>query len=789
MHFNKDKRRNEQFDFKSKKSFRKTRFYNKLCKEYFNTFKNTGVSRISIQQQSHDNISAIIEDCEFDEENSTISYVSKENMSMDRRTFREDDLNDSSDRRSVTTHTVSAEGLIKNTAQNESELGINMQLVLYQPRRTTLVGEVHGSKEWITDSEDNDIQSEDNSSCGRIRQRMGNKFNNGDSSGILESGGSTTINKRKRVEDYSTGITTSRGKLRRLNHQNIFRQHDSVKIYDKIGRYHFTNLTGFSDPNTGDMQQIQHQCNLSAHSGNIKYEGRYAESYQETPIRNCYSQENVSHDPKFLGKTIDRCLCCETQSSITKLLVPNKRSNSNSSGRDEAKVVEEGHVPIPSLEDDTTGITYDSETETNQSSSSHTIVVEPVLVSDGIKNETLTTTDNLEDKQQMVSSRLAIINNKRLQDGLDKQTIEFLNKKTRESTHRAYDNGWNHWTIWCKKQQPICNPSEYNPKNVLLFLQDNQSYSSTHLNTLRSSIASVFSITNHACLPIADQPIIKDFFAAKRNSEVKIPTEQQLYTWDVSILVDYIQAQLTPTKKLTLEQLQLKTILLVSIATMWRPRSDIGRLLFRDVILRKNDQVLSVLIHARAPKEGQVKSITLGQYEEPELCPVTTIFEFVTQTLSIRETLPENHTLFLAYIESDKKPVTSIRPATVANWITSAMGKAGIDTTKFQAHSLRAASSTKAVELGHSIQDVKKHANWSLNSNTFEKYYYKPSSQLSSSTSINNSIFSSTDKSITLEVGVESTGIGLGTTSNTNVDETKTENVIHTHPWYKRIFR
>ncbi|KAG1390352.1 hypothetical protein G6F60_013009 [Rhizopus arrhizus] len=113
------------------------------------------------------------------------------------------------------------------------------------------------------------------------------------------------------------------------------------------------------------------------------------------------------------------------------------------------------------------------------------------------------------------------------------------------------------------------------------------------------------------------------------------------------------------------------------------------------------------------------------------------------------------------------------------------MQAAGIDTTNFQAHSIRLAASTKAVELGHSIQDVKKHANWSLQSNTFEDFYYKPSSQASSSTAINNSIFSSTENSITLEVGVESTGISLGTTSNTNVDETKTENVIHTRPWYR----
>lgn len=62
------------------------------------------------------------------------------------------------------------------------------------------------------------------------------------------------------------------------------------------------------------------------------------------------------------------------------------------------------------------------------------------------------------------------------------------------------------------------------------------------------------------------------------------------------------------------------------------------------------------------------------------------------------------------------------------------------------------------MEKGNSILAVKKHANWSLNSNTFEDYYYKPHNQSSDSTLINNSIFY-TEKSITSEVGVEATGI------------------------------
>lgn len=113
------------------------------------------------------------------------------------------------------------------------------------------------------------------------------------------------------------------------------------------------------------------------------------------------------------------------------------------------------------------------------------------------------------------------------------------------------------------------------------------------------------------------------------------------------------------------------------------------------------------------------------------------------------------------------------------------MESAGIDATHFQAHSISSASSIKAVELGHSIQDIKKYANWSLNSYTFEKFYYKPSSQELLCATINHSTFSSVENSITLEVGVGTAGISSGTTIDTIIDVTKAKDVMHTRPWYR----
>jgi integrase len=250
-------------------------------------------------------------------------------------------------------------------------------------------------------------------------------------------------------------------------------------------------------------------------------------------------------------------------------------------------------------------------------------------------------------------------------------------------------------------------------------------------------------------------------------------------------MTDFLVSTWADSNSLTLYDLQLKTIALLCLATMARPRSDIGRLQFQDIIFNfedsSNSTLTGVKIHFREPKETQVKTTSLGLLQDTRLCPVSTLYLFISKSNHLRANLPTDHTLFLAYIDKPEQ-VTSIRPSTMSSWVKLIMERSGVDTTIYKAHSIRSASSTKAVEKGHSIQAVKEHANWSLNSNTFEKFYYKPTTQDSSNTAITHSIFSQAENSITLGDGVEPTEIDLGTTNNPTVGETKSNNVIDAHP-------
>ncbi|KAI9003534.1 hypothetical protein CLU79DRAFT_714313 [Phycomyces nitens] len=120
------------------------------------------------------------------------------------------------------------------------------------------------------------------------------------------------------------------------------------------------------------------------------------------------------------------------------------------------------------------------------------------------------------------------------------------------------------------------------------------------------------------------------------------------------------------------------------------------------------------------------------------------------------------------------------------------MNEAGINIKTYGAHSLWSASITKAVLKETSIQSVKLHANWSLNSDTFERYYFKPADQHAQGSDIAEKLFGEvTENETTSKVRVEPTAIVLGMTHNGNVGETKTEDVVATHPslMWKEYFK
>jgi site-specific recombinase XerD len=71
------------------------------------------------------------------------------------------------------------------------------------------------------------------------------------------------------------------------------------------------------------------------------------------------------------------------------------------------------------------------------------------------------------------------------------------------------------------------------------------------------------------------------------------------------------------------------------------------------------------------------------------------------------------------------KPYHPVTKDSISRWVKSVLQQAGVDVTKYTAHSSRAATTSHTKRKGLSLQDIMKTAGWT-SATTFEKFYHKP---------------------------------------------------------------
>ena len=90
------------------------------------------------------------------------------------------------------------------------------------------------------------------------------------------------------------------------------------------------------------------------------------------------------------------------------------------------------------------------------------------------------------------------------------------------------------------------------------------------------------------------------------------------------------------------------------------------------------------------------------------LCPVQTLKAYKQKT-SIFCSHSETNPLLRSFIGSHG-PVSS---STIVRWLKVCLKNAGVDTSKFQAHSVRAAATSRTCLSGLTVEDLLKAADWS----------------------------------------------------------------------------
>ena len=177
-----------------------------------------------------------------------------------------------------------------------------------------------------------------------------------------------------------------------------------------------------------------------------------------------------------------------------------------------------------------------------------------------------------------------------------------------------------------------------------------------------------------------------------------------------------------PSESLSLQSLTIKTATLLALTCPWRG-ADLAELDLSNRSYVPEGVVFQPphLSKQSCPSHHNTAFFFPYFKEDRLLYPVETLKAYEERTVSFHSNNSVENHLFRSFI-GKHGPVTS---STIARWIKSCLRKAGVDTSKFQAHSTRTAATTKAAMSGLTVEDMIKAADWS-SVGVFQKFYYRP---------------------------------------------------------------
>lgn len=268
------------------------------------------------------------------------------------------------------------------------------------------------------------------------------------------------------------------------------------------------------------------------------------------------------------------------------------------------------------------------------------------------------------------TSRLGCFRNNLKSYSLSEDTEKLLFSSWSKGTNSSYDSAWNKWTLWCLERQT--DPFSVSISSVLEFLSwlHHSGYQYRTINVHRSAISSVL--------------------------------------WDVDLVLLYLK-DLPDNKDLSLKVFSKKLAILLAIAAPKRV-SELARLDIRFMKLTPEYVVFRLPGISKTQRDCNAKEVTYHRFSDERICVLECLCVYLEATKGFRN--GDNAEVSDPLLRAVVKPHKGLTPNTISNWIKNIMTLSGIDTAKFQAHSARGASTSKANNKGVSLNEILDMADW-----------------------------------------------------------------------------
>lgn len=345
----------------------------------------------------------------------------------------------------------------------------------------------------------------------------------------------------------------------------------------------------------------------------------------------------------------------------------------------------------------------DAETGTNLSQSKKG----PTLVTKSSRGST----PNL--AQTQLSSR-SLIRESLAKYNLSSSAKDVLMASWREGTSKQYRTYLKRWRQYCDdKDIDLFQPRVHNGVEFLVSLyKAGLGYSA--VNTARSALSSLLILDSNE--KFGDHPLVVR--CMKGIFELKPSLPKYTEIWDVCVVLDYLKT-FGASSALSLKELTLKLTMLLCFTTGQRGQT-IHKFDINYIQDLRDRYRISVHEKLKQTKPGRhLEPIELLAFsEDKEICVVQHLREYIHRTDPLRK---DHSQLLLSYV----KPFKPVARDTISRWVKQVLRSAGIDITKYSAHSCRAASTSSVKVKGLNIAEIMKVAGWS-NASTFARFYDKP---------------------------------------------------------------
>ncbi|XP_045158583.2 uncharacterized protein LOC123524443 [Mercenaria mercenaria] len=293
--------------------------------------------------------------------------------------------------------------------------------------------------------------------------------------------------------------------------------------------------------------------------------------------------------------------------------------------------------------------------------------------------------------------------------GIPEAAADIILASWRSTTKKQYGTYLSQWLSFCSEQQiPPFSPSVNMLIQFLTTLYD-QGLQYRAINTAKSAISSVINFLSNKQL--GNHILIKQFMKGVSENRPALPKYN--CTWDAALVLKFFSLHKL-VNQLSIQELGTRLATLLALTTGQRTQT----LFFMDlknIVLTDTDVKIRIGDPLKQSKVNcHLGEIYIEAYPDEKLCVVKTLKEYVQRTEQKRE---DTTKVFI----SSKKPFKPVSSCTIAKWIKSVLGKAGIDMSVFTAHSTRGAS-TSALTNRVPIDTILRTAGWKRDC-VFRKFY------------------------------------------------------------------